>query len=119
MDFSEAIKAHSAWKLKLSGYIRNPDKSLNHDHVCKDNQCDLGKWIYGQGGAYSSYPEFHTLKTEHARFHKAAGEIVRKANDGINVTEEIALGASSEFASASTAVVTAIMAMQSKAAKAS
>lgn len=119
MDFNAAIKAHSPWKLKLSGYIRNPDKSLDHDHVCKDNQCDLGKWIYGEGGAYSSFPEFSKLKSEHTRFHKAAGEVVRKANNGINVTEDIALGANSEFANASSSVVTAIMELQSKVAKAS
>lgn len=119
MDFNAAIKAHSAWKLKLSSYIRNPDKSLDHDHVCKDNQCDLGKWIYGEGGAYNSFAEFTKLKSEHARFHKAAGDVVRKANNGINMTEEIALGANSEFAHASSAVVTAIMDLQSKVAKAS
>ena len=43
MNFDDAIQAHSAWKMKLTLYIAKPDKSLNHNVVCKDNVCDLGK----------------------------------------------------------------------------
>ena len=50
------------------------------------------------------------------RFHRAAGEVIRKADDGRNETEEIALGSKSEYAAASGAVVSALMKMLSKAA---
>lgn len=49
MNFDEAIKAHAAWKIKLKQYIHKPDKNLSADVVGKDNLCDLGKWIYGEG----------------------------------------------------------------------
>lgn len=119
MNFNDAVKAHAAWKFKLSDYIRKPDRSLSADHVCKDNQCELGKWIYSEGLSYNTLPEYTHLKTEHARFHKAAGDIIRQADSGANVTDAIALGGDSEFSKASTAVVSAIMAMQSKVTKAS
>ncbi len=97
MNFDDAIKAHSAWKMKLSNYISNPDKSLKHEEVCLDNKCELGKWIYSDGDKYNKESEFITLKNEHAKFHKAAAEVIKKADSGLSVSEEIQLGGSSEF----------------------
>lgn len=112
MDFDAAIKAHSAWKMKLSGYLRHPDKSLKAVEVEPDNRCDLGKWIYGEGAAMAARPEYATLKEHHARFHKAAAAVVRKADAGQDTAEETALGGKSDFAASSTAVISAIMAMK-------
>lgn len=114
MDFDEAIKAHSAWKLKLSSYLRKPDGSLKATDVQVDNKCQLGQWIYGEGAKHSSMAEFTTLKSEHAKFHKAAAEVVKKADSGQDTSEETALGSKSAFSSASSAVVNAVMAMKRK-----
>jgi len=112
VDFDAAIKAHSVWKMKLSGYLRHPDKSLKALDVEPDNRCDLGKWIHGEGMALASRPEYATLKDQHARFHKAAAAVIRKADAGQDVGEETALGGKSDFAASSTSVVSAIMAMK-------
>lgn len=115
MDFDEAIKAHSAWKMKLSTYLKNPDGSLKSSDIQVDNKCALGQWIYGEGAKFSNHPEYATLKQEHAKFHKAAAQVVAKADSGQSTSEETALGSKSEFASASSAVVSAIMAIRRKA----
>ncbi len=115
MDFDEAIKAHSSWKLKLSSYLRKPDGSLKVSEVQVDNKCQLGQWIYGEGMKYSSLPEYQTLKNEHAKFHKAAANVVMKADSGQNVSEETAIGGTSDFSVASSTVVSAIMSMKRKA----
>ena len=112
MDFDSAIMAHSAWKQKLGVYLRNPDKSLKANDVEVDNKCDLGKWIYGEGAKHSALPEYSTLKTEHAKFHKCAASIITQADAGKSMTEEIALGSGSEFSTASSNVVGAIMKMK-------
>src|SRR5579864_7349373 len=98
MDFDQAIAAHGAWKLKLRDYLSKPNGSLKVAEISLDNKCPLGQWIYSEGSRYSKLPEYSTLKTEHAHFHKAAAEVVRKADSGQSVTEEMALGSSSEFA---------------------
>lgn len=116
MDFDHAIKAHSDWKRKLSLYIRQPDKSIKADEVAQDNKCDLGKWILQSASQFSNNQDYKALKEAHTRFHKAAAEVVRKADAGQAVSEEIQLGGASEFSKASTAVVSAIMAMKKKAA---
>lgn len=114
MNFDNAISAHAGWKLKLSKYIAKPDGSLKCSEVSSDRNCELGKWIHVSGNQYAGMPEYSTLKQEHARFHKAAGNIIGKADQGERVTDEIALGANSEYALASGAVVRALMAMKSK-----
>ena len=48
MNFKDAIVSHTKWKKTLSDYINNPDGSLNPDIICKDNNCALGLWIYGE-----------------------------------------------------------------------
>jgi hypothetical protein len=114
MDFDQAISAHSKWKAKLRSYLAKPDRSLSASEVAQDDKCELGKWIFGEGAKYSGLPEFQTLRSEHARFHKAAAGVIHKAESGQSVAEETALGAKSEFTSATTAVVTALVAMKAK-----
>lgn len=115
MNFDEAIAAHSAWKMKLSTYLRKPDGSLKPADIQVDNKCALGQWIHGDGSKFKASPEYETLKNEHAKFHKAAAEVVKKADSGQSTAEETAIGSKSDFGKASTAVVTAIMAMKKKA----
>jgi len=73
-------------------------------------QCELGKWLRGEGQKYTKSPEFAKLFADHTHFHKAAGEVARKADSGQQVT----LGSHSEFATASAALVKSLMAMKSK-----
>jgi len=115
MNFDQAIEAHTQWKLKLSSFLAHPDNSLDSVSLSADNKCNLGKWITGEGTKFAVLPEYSKLKTEHTRFHKAVGDVVRRAATGQKVSEEMALGSKTEFASASSAVVSAIMAMKSKA----
>ncbi|HTS36262.1 MAG TPA: CZB domain-containing protein [Candidatus Solibacter sp.] len=112
MDFDQAIAAHGAWKHKLSDYLTKHDGSLKASEVGLDSKCPLGQWIHGEGIKFSKMPEYGTLKTEHARFHKAAAEVIKHADSGKSTTEDMTLGSKSEFGNASSAVVTAIMAMK-------
>lgn len=114
MDFDEAIRSHLGWKIKLSGYLRNPDISLKVADIQVDNNCALGHWIYGDGDKYKQMAEYGKLKYEHAKFHMAAGEVVRNADSGQTKSEEVALGAKSDYAAASDAVVRAILDMKKK-----
>jgi chemoreceptor zinc-binding protein len=114
MDFDQAIAAHAAWKGKLSQYLANPDKSLQPSEIAADNRCELGKWIAGEGKKYEKIREYDTVKMSHTQFHKVAAEIVQRANAGKAVSADVVLGAKSEFASASSAVVRAVMALKSR-----
>ena len=114
MNFDEAILAHSDWKRKIKSYLQKPDRSLQPAEVGADNKCKLGQWITGEERKYAAVPEFTRLVTEHARFHRAAGELVRRANHGEKVDSEVAVGASSEFAKATSNVIASLLEMKSK-----
>lgn len=109
MDLDKAIAVHSAWKQRLAAYIRNPDKSIDGANLANDNQCELGQWIQEESARCVSDAALLALKKEHANFHRAAADVVRRADSGQNTTEEISLGAKSTYASCSTAVLHAIM----------
>ena len=49
-DFDKAIEAHRQWKVRLRKAISGRD-TLDSDTICRDDQCPLGKWIHGPGGA--------------------------------------------------------------------
>jgi hypothetical protein len=115
MDFDHAIAAHSAWKAKLKAYLKNPDLSLKAADVERDDKCVLGQWIYGEGKQWMTLPSYSDLRIEHAKFHRAAAAVVRKADCGQSVTEEITLGARSDFTIASAAVVRTIMRIKQEA----
>jgi hypothetical protein len=112
MNFDEAIYAHSEWKLKLSAYLRKPDGSITPADIAPDNRCQLGKWIHGDGAQFSSLEAYDTLLREHARFHRAAADVVRRADAGENAKEDTLLGAHSEFSASSNAIVMALMTMR-------
>jgi len=93
----------------LQDYLQHPDKSLNPSVVGADNQCELGKWIHGDGKKNANNPKFKELTIEHAKFHTSAAEIIKKADTGQNMSAETTLGAKSEFADRSMKVVTILM----------
>ncbi len=79
LDFATAIQAHRNWKSRLAKYVDgNSDEQLDYRVICRDDQCALGKWIHGSGGAdFGHLPSFEELKAMHGQFHHAAGEVVR------------------------------------------
>ena len=114
MNFDDAVAAHSDWKRKLNSYLQKPDHSLRADEVEADDRCVLGKWLKGEARKYSALPEFAKLTAEHARFHKAAADVVRRVDCGQDVSADLAIGRGSEFGRASSSVVLALMGLKKK-----
>lgn len=83
-NFMNAIEAHVRWKVRLEAYIGGTsDEQLDADVVCRDDQCMLGKWIYGPGGAkFGEHPKFPGLRDTHREFHRCAGDVIRKVDAG-------------------------------------
>jgi len=114
MDFDEAVGLHSKWKRKLRQALAIHDGSLRPAEVTVDNKCVLGSWIYGEGAAHSALPEYKKLKYEHARFHGVAADLVKRANAGEAVDAEMEPCSTSEFSTASSATILAMMEMKKR-----
>jgi len=84
IDFMAAIEAHVRWKVRLENYIDGTTtEKLDVEVVGMDNQCPLGKWIYGIGGdQYSANPLFQEIREIHADFHKCSAGIMRQSDAG-------------------------------------
>ena len=106
--FDDAIAAHIKWKTRLNQFIDgSSSEKLDSAIVCKDNQCVLGKWIYGEGEKYNRMPHYGELLTKHANFHRYAGDVVKKVDSkDIAGAKSILAG---EFSVAAKETVTAIM----------
>lgn len=115
MDFEQAVAEHLAWKDQLFDYLARPDGRLNPSDAASDQNCTLGKWIYGEGSTYAGDPEFATLRSEHAHFHKVVANIVSGARLGLSVRNEAALERETEFGKTSANVISALMALKSRA----
>ena len=116
MNFDDAIAAHIKWKVRLTQFIDGTSaEKLQSATVCKDNLCDLGKWIYGEGVKYKPLPHYQDLVKKHANFHICAADVVKKVEGGDKPGAKTSLGG--PFANASKETVTAIMELKKEAAK--
>jgi methyl-accepting chemotaxis protein len=111
MNFSieEALHKHADWKLKLRTAISTKEK-LDAATITKDNCCDVGRWLYGEGKKrWSSSPELQNAIDAHKAFHQQAGRIAALVNAGKYSEAEAALGANSAYARASNELGTALI----------
>jgi len=105
----EAVAAHTNFKLRLRGFCHGTEK-LDPAVVGRDDQCAMGKWIYGDGAKYESHPECGTVRAEHAQFHKCAGEVAQAVAEGnAHAAERMLDDERSKFNQASTSTVKAIL----------
>lgn len=82
MNFLEIISAHVRWKQRLRDYIQNKAEPLDPASIGRDDQCTLGKWIYGEGQTFAQALNFEKVRVEHAAFHKHAAAVITFVNRG-------------------------------------
>ena len=114
MNVDDAILAHARWKIRLTNYLKNPDGSIDIAQLQAEDKCDLGRWIAGEGVKHGTLPEYAELRAAHAKFHRIAADVVRKADRKQIANADAELGLGSNFGSASTAVVNCIKALGRK-----
>jgi hypothetical protein len=90
LNFKTALEAHIKWKQRLKGIIDGTGTEvLDPRIVSKDNECVLGKWLYGEGGEkFGNLPVFKEVVTAHAHFHQCAGHTLELAMEGKNAEAE-------------------------------
>lgn len=78
LDMKSAIDAHMKWRERLTNHLTGvAPEPLHVGLVACDNECVLGKWIYGIGRKkFSHLSELEELRAVHANFHLCAGDIL-------------------------------------------
>lgn len=116
MTLDEAIAAHIKWKLRLTRFVEGKTaEKLNSTTIGKDNLCELGKWIYGEGARFKSAPQYRDLVNKHGKFHVCAAEVVKMLENGDKAAAKAALADS--FTNASKETMEAVMKLKKDVAK--
>ncbi len=110
-----AIGAHGKWKTKFREFM---DGKLDLDAatVQKNNACDFGKWLEGEGKqalVAGDYQQIHRLHTE---FHHTAASVITMKKTGDVAGAEKALSLSGTFTGASAALTGVMMDVSKRAA---
>lgn len=111
MDFDAAIQAHFNWKKRLALALQGDGDKLDAETVSRDDLCELGHWLYGEGKALMAGEiEYEELIMTHAEFHREAGALIRKLDQGLKEQVQNALDdPSSGFSQTSALVVSLLM----------
>lgn len=114
ISFDDAIESHLEWKNKIARYMDNPNGELKPDHICADNLCELGKWIYSKENKYGKIHEWQDLKEKHAKFHQIAGKLISDVNKGIQYKKSRLFSRGSRYDMASRKTTDAILNLKKK-----
>ncbi|MEQ1525450.1 MAG: CZB domain-containing protein [Gallionella sp.] len=115
MDLDQAIQTHSSWKIKFRTAISKKE-TMDAAMISKDNCCELGKWLHGEGktklGSLNSHAD---CVVKHAAFHVEAGKVADAINAKKYLDASNMIGTDTTYAKASLAVVGAIMKLKKEA----
>jgi hypothetical protein len=114
MDLNAAIQKHAEWKFKFHNAIFSGE-SIDAAAVAKDNNCEMGKWLHGEGQAlYKAKTTFAQCLANHAAFHMEAGKVAAAINAKKKDEAEKMLAAGSAFVAASKKVSLSIVELKNE-----
>lgn len=78
LDIEAAVAAHLQWKRQLQARLADGGGQLSDAGPdCRDDRCDLGRWIHGEGRArLGTFPGFSELMAHHRLFHHVACNVM-------------------------------------------
>ena len=99
MTAKDAIGAHVNWKLRIHALLSGRlSEQLDPAAIARDDGCELGQWIRGEGRGHAD------LSSAHAEFHKEAARIIREHYSGRKIGLE-AISPDSAFGKLTTRIV--------------
>jgi hypothetical protein len=110
-DSAKMILAHSQWKTKLRSAIEGKQQ-VDSRSAGQDDQCEMGKWIHGEGKRYANLKEYGDLKTKHTTFHACVPKVMTQALSSPSKALDMLHPFDGEFGRASSNCVNAIMSLE-------
>lgn len=109
------IAAHVRERARFARFVQGGrDHGLRDTSFERDDLCELGRWLYGNGAAYQHLAGYWDLARRHAWFHACAADLVR-LREVRRVSNEHLFPAS-RFGMASAETIAALMALKKEAA---
>lgn len=90
LHLQDAVLEHAAWWTAFEALLRSegnavaaPSKrSLEHPAVARDDQCAIGRWLYGDGAQFSDLAAFQMVKNLHKELHDLSGMALLAKSEG-------------------------------------
>lgn len=115
MNLDDAVKKHTEWKTKFRSAIAKKE-TMDAATISKDNCCELGKWLYGEGkDQHGKLASLADCTAKHKLFHVEAGKVAAAINAKKFTEAEAMLNAGTPYFSASSEVGVAIMRLKKEA----
>ncbi|MBA4249503.1 MAG: hypothetical protein C0432_01885 [Candidatus Puniceispirillum sp.] len=116
MNFENAIQIYIQWKKQLQNCIHHKTiGNLDANHICQDNLCELGEWLYGDHPEkISKDTVFKEIKEKHKRFHEITGKILKRIENNEALDPNKELGIESEYGKVSSKLIALLMRMRVK-----
>ncbi len=114
MDLDSAIHTHVCWHAILTNAIAERGR-LSEIMIAMDNQCDLGRWLHGEGNKhYAHLASYHTCLALHAAFHQCAGEVAALINASDYARAEAMIEFGSPYLDISAALIRTLRAIKTE-----
>ena len=115
-ELEKAIGAHGMWKTRLKMAIDAGAFDTPIETIRMDNQCVLGKWLYGMtlSTLDKSSEDYKAVQSLHADFHKSAARVAELALSGKKPEAEKMMGLNGEFSVISGKLIGALMEWKKK-----
>lgn len=104
IDIRPLLRAHAEWIVHLREYVYGLG-TLDVQVIMRDDQCDLGRWIYGEATPYRHLPEYEAARQAHALFHAEAAQVVNLLEAGRRHEAALALDRGGRLRNRSAAMV--------------
>ena len=83
IDLHAAASEHTQLRFRLGAFLRGViAEALEPESLLADDQCTLGRWLYGEGRVHRDDPVFQQLRKSHEEYHRAAAMIVANHYEG-------------------------------------
>jgi len=109
-QIDKAIGAHGMWKARIRQAMETGKSEFNPAVVKADNNCDFGKWLYGDiAPELKKSPLYKTILQYHAEFHVEASRVLQLALSGKKDEAEKGIVSSSKYAAISASLTASMM----------
>jgi hypothetical protein len=81
MNYAKAMDAHLTWIGDVWDRVERGE-ALDPERIGRDDLCEVGRWLHGEGIRHAGKPEYESFRRRHAQFHACVGRTVRRARSG-------------------------------------
>ncbi len=81
MRYWSPLASHAAWMTQLREYIYGSGH-MDREAVAEDHNCEVGRWLYGDGSKHRELREYQHARDLHAALHCRAATVVHLVKCG-------------------------------------